>query len=80
MECSAGNSNKIIIMWTRVLDRFQLDHSFRDRDIHVGVVDGVAKLTSEVWLVREKLQVSDLVRSVSGMNDVRNGLTVRTPL
>lgn len=64
----------------RVIDRLELDHSLRYRDIQIELIDGVIRLTGEVWSVSEKQRATDLVRSVAGITDVLNGLAIRPPL
>jgi hypothetical protein len=63
----------------RLLDRLELDHFLRDRDIHLQVVDGTVSVTGEVWTPLEKARVSELVRGVPGVIDVANQLEIRPP-
>jgi osmotically-inducible protein OsmY len=63
----------------RLLDRLQLDHFLRDRDIQLRVVDGSVSVTGEVWTPLEKARVSELIRGVPGVVDVDNELDVNPP-
>jgi osmotically-inducible protein OsmY len=63
----------------RLIDRLQLDNFLRDRDITVEVMDGVVRLTGEVWTPLEKARAAQLMRHVSGVIDVDNHLDVRPP-
>ena len=64
---------------TRLLDRLELDHFLRERDIHVEVFDGIVRLTGSVFTPLEKHRVSEIARSVPGVIDVSNDLAVRPP-
>ena len=64
---------------TRLVDRIELDHFLRDRDIRVHVVEGVVEISGEVWTPLEKERVGELVRGVAGVLDVANGLVVHSP-
>jgi hypothetical protein len=63
----------------RLLDRLQLDNFLRDRDIRVNVIDGLVTITGEVFSPLERERASQLIRSVPGVIDVQNELTVRPP-
>lgn len=63
----------------RVEDRLELDNFLHDRDIRIEVVDGMVIVIGEVWSGWERDRVGALVRSVAGMVDVVNELTVRAP-
>lgn len=63
----------------RLIDRLELDHFLRDREIRVQVVDGVVAVTGEVWTPLEKERVGELVRQVAGVIDVSNELVVHSP-
>jgi osmotically-inducible protein OsmY len=64
---------------TRLVDRLELDHFLRDREIHVEVADGVVYVTGEVWTPLERERVDTLVRAVPGVIDVANHLDVQPP-
>jgi hypothetical protein len=63
----------------RLIDRIELDHFLRDREIRIHVVDGVVAVTGEVWTPLEKERVGELVRRVAGVIDVSNELVVHPP-
>jgi hypothetical protein len=63
----------------RLVDRIELDHFLRDRDIHVAAADGVVRVTGEVWTPLEKERVETLVRAVPGVIAVANDLDVYPP-
>jgi osmotically-inducible protein OsmY len=64
---------------SRLLDRLELDHFLRDRDIRIHVVDGTVSVTGEVWTPLEKARVSELVRGIAGVIDVENELDIHPP-
>ena len=63
----------------RLIDRLQLDNFLRDRDIRLQVADGLVSVSGEVWTSLERERVSALIRSVPGVIDVHNELTIRPP-
>jgi osmotically-inducible protein OsmY len=63
----------------RLLDRLQLDHFLRERDIQLHVVDGTVSVSGEVWTPLEKARVSELIRGVPGVVEVANELDVHPP-
>lgn len=64
---------------SRLVDRLELDHFLRERNIHVHVADGVVRITGDVWTSLEKERVGDMVRRLAGVLDVANDLAVRPP-
>jgi osmotically-inducible protein OsmY len=64
-------------MEVRLLDRLEMDNFLRERDINVHVADGLVSVTGEVWSALEKERVSELIRSIPGVSDVANELTIR---
>lgn len=66
-------------MEVRLLDRLELDHFLRDREIHLWVVDGAVSVTGEVWTPLEKARVSELIRTVPGVIDVASEIQIRPP-
>ena len=63
----------------RVIDRLELDHRLRDRNIRIEAVDGEVTLTGDVWTMQEKARAGELARRVPGVIDVANELDVRPP-
>ena len=63
----------------RLLDRLELDHFLRERDIHLQVVDGTVNVTGEVWTPLEKARVSEMIRGVAGVVEVDNELDIHPP-
>lgn len=63
----------------RILDRLELDHLLRDREIHIEVDDGVVHVTGEVWTALEKRRVSEVFRNIPGVLHVANELEVTLP-
>jgi osmotically-inducible protein OsmY len=63
----------------RLLDRLQLDHFLRNRDIQLRVVDGTVSVSGEVWTPLEKARVSEIIRAVPGVVDVANELDIHPP-
>jgi osmotically-inducible protein OsmY len=64
---------------SRLVDRIELDHFLRDRDIHIRVNDGRVTIRGVVWTPLERERVGGLVGGVGGVVDVANELNVAPP-
>lgn len=64
---------------TRVENLFENDATLLDFDVDAEVLNGVVTLTGEVQTEAQKNRVTDLARTIPGVKDVANAVTVKPP-